>query len=290
MRSARSNPTRSPHRAGSGKLELMRVLTLNLWGQNGAWKERRRVLIDGLRTLRPDLVAFQETTVTEGYDQVSDLLGPGYHLAHQSLGLAKNDPAFRGASIASRWPLREVREIDLHVTARSRQVDFPCITLIADIETPVGDVLFTNHLPSWQLDFELEREQQTVVAATAIEALITERRRHVVVAGDLDAEPSAASIRFWTGRQSLGGLSVCYRDAWASKHPADPGHTFTPDNPQMIGPEWPFGRIDYILVRSESHRGASLDIVACELAFSEPVNGIWASDHFGVVADLEVPR
>jgi hypothetical protein len=30
-------------------------------------------------------------------------------------------------------------------------------------------------------------------------------------------------------------------------------------------------------------------VVACEPIFDQPVDGLWASDHFGVVADLEVP-
>jgi hypothetical protein len=40
----------------------------------------------------------------------------------------------------------------------------------------------------------------------------------VIVAGDLDADPGSASIRFWTGRQALDGFSVCYRDAWEKVH------------------------------------------------------------------------
>jgi hypothetical protein len=31
---------------------------------------------------------------------------------------------------------------------------------------------------------------------------------HVVLLGDFDAAPGAASVRFWTGRQSLAGTSV----------------------------------------------------------------------------------
>lgn len=33
------------------------------------------------------------------------------------------------------------------------------------------------------------------------------------IAGDLNADPAAASVRFWTGRRSLDGSSVCYQDA-----------------------------------------------------------------------------
>ena len=47
-------------------------------------------------------------------------------------------------------------------------------------------------------------------------------------------------------------------------------------------------RIDYIFVRCDES-GPTLEIVSCALAFAEPSDGVWPSDHFGVVADLEVP-
>jgi endonuclease/exonuclease/phosphatase family metal-dependent hydrolase len=111
------------------------------------------------------------------------------------------------------------------------------------------------------------------------------------VAGDLDAIPESSSIRFLTGRQSLEGTSVCYRDAWESTHGSLGGHTFTPDNPLVAGGEvaWDVARrIDYIFVRCND-RGPTLDIRACARLFDEPLDGVWASDHFGVVADLAVP-
>jgi endonuclease/exonuclease/phosphatase family metal-dependent hydrolase len=266
----------------------MRVLTLNVWGHGGDWGKRRQILIDGLRRLQPDLVAFQETIVTSEYDQVTEVLGPAYHVAHQTIGLVPaTEDGFHGASIASRWPLQNVREVDLHLTPRT--ADFPCTTLMAEVDCPVGAVLFVNHLPSWQLDHEHERELQAVAAAREIEAAVGHKRRHVVVAGDMDADPTASSIRFWTGRQSLAGMSVCYRDVWESRRPEAAGHSYTPENHQMAGPEWPFRRIDYILVRAEPHRGASLKISACRQIFTEPVAGIWASDHFGLFADLDAP-
>lgn len=61
-----------------------RVATLNLWGRDGPWAERRAVLLDGFRRLRPDIVALQEAVEDDGYDQVADLLGPEYDVFHQS--------------------------------------------------------------------------------------------------------------------------------------------------------------------------------------------------------------
>ena len=84
-------------------------------------------------------------------------------------------------------------------------------------------------------------------------------------------------------------MSVCYRDAWEATHPDEWGHTFTPDNPLLADRDWPFRRIDYLFVRCGEHGGPTLDITRCELAFNRPVEGVWASDHFGLVADLAVP-
>jgi hypothetical protein len=85
-------------------------------------------------------------------------------------------------------------------------------------------------------------------------------------------------------------MSVCYRDAWESAHPDEPGHTFgVPENPLGIDWDWPFRRIDCILVRCGEHGGPTLQITRCERNFDQPVDGVWASDHFGVVADLALP-
>ena len=185
--------------------DRLRVATLNLWGQRGDWPARRRVLIAGFARLDADLVAFQEAIVTPEADQVRRILGDRYHLAHQK----DRESDGQGVSIASRYPIACVWEVGLAVTPRT--AGFAATTLVAEIDAPppVGPLLFANHLPSWQPDFERERELQAVAAARSLEEAITQRRRHVVVAGDLDADPDAASIRFWTGRQSLEGTSVC---------------------------------------------------------------------------------
>jgi hypothetical protein len=45
--------------------------------------------------------------------------------------------------------------------------------------------------------------------------------------------------------------------------------------------------MDYVFVRcSDALYGPSLEVSGCALVFDEPVDGVWASDPFGVVADL----
>lgn len=264
----------------------LRIATLNLWGRHGEWEARREALRGGFDRYRADIVAVQEAIVTDGYDQVADVLGTDYAVVHQTVGLLGDG---NGAAIASRWPIETVREVDLNLTPRS--AGFPCVTLIARVlaPEPIGPVLVANHLPSWQVDYELERELQTVAAARAIEELAPDHAAHVLLLGDLDADPDAASTRFLAGKQSLGGMSVCYQNVWDVMHPGEPGETFTPSNPLVVDRDWPYRRIDHIFVRCGEHGGTTLRIAACGRIFDQPIGGVWASDYFGVVADLEVP-
>ncbi|HST85835.1 MAG TPA: endonuclease/exonuclease/phosphatase family protein [Kineosporiaceae bacterium] len=271
-----------------GRRSHLRVMTLNLLSPDHAnWERRRPVLQAGLAALRPDLIALQESVWGEGYDQAADLLGPDYHFARHS----RRSSDGVGAVLASRWPLNDVQEVDLRVTDR---VDLPwCAAVLAEIVVPepVGPLLFVHHKPSYQVGFGYERELQAVATARFVEDRLAGRDLHVVLAGDFDDTPDSASIRFWTGRQSLRDLSVAYRDAWKSVHPRTSGHTFTPFNPLERAGEMSLElgrRIDYVMVRCGVH-GPSLDVVGCFLAFDRPVDGVWASDHCGVVADLEVP-
>ncbi|WP_433158839.1 endonuclease/exonuclease/phosphatase family protein [Kribbella sp. CA-247076] len=266
--------------------QTLRVATLNIWGRHGDWDARREVLQEGFRALQPDLIALQETVVTDESDQTAELFGDDWHVLHQ--GRRSTDGT--GCSIVSRWPAVAVEEVDLCVTDRVDPDDFPGRTTAAEFETPAGPVLFVNHKPNWQLAYERERELQAVTAARAIERITAGRELHVVLAGDFDARPETGSIRFWTGRQSLGDLSVNYQDAWEFAHPGESGHTFTVENPAILAEaDWgriPARRIDYVMVRCDL-RGPTLRIRSAERLFDRPVRGVFGSDHFGVIAELE---
>jgi endonuclease/exonuclease/phosphatase family metal-dependent hydrolase len=276
-------PQRQHVTAGSGVTSSLRLVTMNVWGTRGNWKARRPILAEGFANLAADVLTLQEVIVTADYDQAVDTLGDGYHLIHQT----NREPDGQGVTTASRWPIGEVIEVDLNVTDRT--AGFVCTTLVTEIlaPEPLGRVWLANHLPDWQLDHEHERQLQAVASARALEEMAAERPGHVIVAGDFDADPDATSVRFWTGHHALDRLSVCYRDAWVSVHPDEPGHTFVPDNPNSADWDWPFRRIDYILVRCSRHGGPTLAIIGCARAFDQPDTSV--SDHYGLVADLELP-
>lgn len=248
----------------------MRVATLNTWGMRGDWERRRAAMREGFTVLGADIVLLQETILTKDYDQARDVLGDGYELVQQR----DREPDGQGITTASRYPVGRTFEVDW-----PRSPTFASTCLVTELFVPER-VWVANHFPDWQPDHEQRRERQTAAAARALEHL----DGHVIVGGDLDADPDANSVRFWTGRHSLDGMSVCYRDAWASRHPDEPGHTFVPENPYSADWDWPFRRIDYILVRCAAHGGPTLRIQGCERIFDGAASTV--SDHYGLVADL----
>lgn len=263
---------------------MLRILTHNIYGERSEWAARAKVLARGLSTLRPQVMALQETIVQEGHDQTTGFLPDGYRVFHS---LAR-DADGQGISIATTLPVREVHEFDLKVTPRCEGFSCTALAVEVDCGNLIGTVLFVNHFPQWQVDYEYERELQAVVVARRIEALLRQRPMHVVIAGDMDADPDAASIRFFTGKQSLDGMSVCYRNAWDSVHSQNPGDTFTSENPLVkeTDDDWPYRRIDHILVRCGKHGGPTLRIASCQRAFDHPVDNIWPSDHYAVMCEL----
>ncbi len=266
----------------------LRVATVNLFAHHGDWPARRAALRAGLRTLDADVLMLQEAIVDAGYDQVVELLGHDYTVVHQTIGVV-GDGTHRGASLATRLPVRTVHEVDLHLTPRTG--DYSCGTVVVDVVAPesFGRMLVACHGGSWAWWAEHERELQAVVAARRLEELVAGEPAHVVVGGDFNATPDATSMRFWTGLTSLDGASVAYRDAWVSARGDEPGPTFDVGNPltRIDEPGLDRGRrVDYLLVRCGDH-GPTLRIVDCRLALVEPVEGVQPSDHFAVVADLE---
>jgi endonuclease/exonuclease/phosphatase family metal-dependent hydrolase len=265
----------------------MRVVTQNLLGHHSDWPRRLPAATSWFRRLDPDLVALQEVVVTDDHDQVTEALGPGYHLTHHPL----REPDGSGISIASRWPIGAVRELDLQIGPRA--ADFAASALIADIHWPHSDVplLFVNHKPSWATNLEYERGRQAVLTAGYIEELVERSGQHVVVAGDMDAMPDAASIRFWRGVEPLDGTSVSYRDTWELIHGTEPGPTFAPSESPLMTDEWQTDldrRIDYVFVRC-GRAGPTMRVNLCARTFDEAVDGVWPSDHFGVVAEFGPP-
>lgn len=272
----------------------VRILTLNVWNTEGD-PRRPQIINRGIRQLEPDLIALQEVVHTAKTKALDALLADlPLHVTHQA-DVQESTPPFSdrygGTAVATRWPHEVVELLDLRLAGAN---DIPWATLAIVVKLPtVGEMLFVAPTAAWRLSAEAVRERQAI----AISDLEARHRRDLptIVAGDFNAGPDAASIRYLTGKQSLDGRSVLYHDAWAiAGH--GPGYTWSSDNPnaragaeQIVGQPGYRSRFDYVFVGSwDAHPKTHARVLSAKLAFDEPIDGIWASDHFGVLVDLEV--
>jgi endonuclease/exonuclease/phosphatase family metal-dependent hydrolase len=106
--------------------------------------------------------------------------------------------------------------------------------------------------------------------------------------GDFNAEPESAEIRYLAGLQSMDGASTHFRDAWSVAGGPGPGITWSRANPLTHPWLEPDRRIDYVWVGMPRRHGLGL-IERCEVVADSPVEGVWASDHFGVYVELRGP-
>jgi len=272
----------------------IRVLTFNVWNREGA-PERTRLINEEVKRLQPDLIAFQEVVRVPELDQLAALTaGLGFATTHQA-DMQNYAPPFAdrfgGAAVATRWPHKRLEVLDARKGGAN---DVPWATLAVAVSVPdLGELLFIGATASWRLSAEAARERQALDLAD----LDARHRRDLptIIAGDFNAAPEAASIRFLTGMASLGGRSVQYHDAWAIAG-TGPGVTSTTDNPnaragigQIVGQPVHHRRIDYVFIGGrDAHPHGEARAIEARLVFNRPIDGVWLSDHFGVLVTLEI--
>ncbi len=213
----------------------LRVLAINV--QNTAGDPRRIDLLNnGIRRIAPHLVAFEEVIQSPERKQLEELLqGTGLHGTHQADVMASAPPwadRYGGSAVATRWPHRVAEVIDQRLPDA---MDVPWATMAVSVPVPdEGELLFISASTSWRLEAESARERQAVALAD-----LDARHRGplpTIIAGDFNATPDAASIRYLTGQRSVGGRSVHYHDAWAvaARDRASPGTSTT----RTPAPRW----------------------------------------------------
>jgi endonuclease/exonuclease/phosphatase family metal-dependent hydrolase len=274
----------------------LRVLTMNIWGFTEPYSARMRLLRKGIIRLDPDLMAFQEAGFARGKNQVANVLdGLGYHVIHQFEHSSHGRRFQDGICVASRWPMKITELLSLQVTKRATKYPYAALAITVAAPEPAGPILFVNAKPSWELTAERERELQAVALARMVERRSRLDGFPPILAGDFDATPDSASIRFLTGKQSLTGMSVCYRDAWAEAGDGTEGHTWTYRNPcvRTCLDRWRVSRtherrIDYIFLAWPRFFKRHARIRRCRVVLDRPERNVRPSDHYAVYAEIDV--
>ncbi len=258
----------------------VKVMTWNLWWRFGPWEERFPAIVETLKRVDPDVIGLQEVWADGGGRQI-DLLAEalGLHSAYEAqLDL---DGLLMGNAVLSRWPISGTESVTYSGDGDTGEGR---VALRADIDGPRGSLqLFTTHL-NWRLDHSGPRQAQ-VRELMGFVAASRPRSYPAVVCGDFNADPMSDEVRMITGRAAVPVENTVLLDAWEVAGSGGKGSTWSTANPYAAAGLEPDRRIDYVFAGWPRAGGAG-HVVNCEIAADQPIDGVWPSDHFAVVADL----
>lgn len=261
------------------------VLSWNLWWRFGPWAARQPAITATLQRLAPDVVCLQEVWEDRDgvrqADQLAAALG-GYHVAHAA-GLGFDlAPETLGNSILSRWPIRAHEARPLPAPPG---LDELRVVLRAEIDGPRGPIeVFVTHL-NWRMDQSDVRQAQVRAICEFIAETSDQRTFPPVLAGDFNAEPASEEVRMVTGLTTVAVPKLVFLDAWRTAGDGGPGYTWSSDNPFTAIDCEPDRRLDYVFVGYPRDLGAG-QVVSARVEGSTPVDGIYPSDHYAILAEV----
>jgi endonuclease/exonuclease/phosphatase family metal-dependent hydrolase len=289
--------------------ETVRVVQLNAGSLlEPGWVDRRHEIVAWLDHLAPDVVCLQEIWEDAETDNAAAWLAdqlPGdwhHHFDGRPFGAALwPDPQLRfGSAVMSRWPIDDATYHELPVEPDD---DDPFVHGVPwellHVRTAGLDV-FSCHLAAAPTQGRHRQRQVLFIdevirhtAGGAAPAVPGRRREGMppILCGDFNAEPDSDEIRFLSSLTALDGRTTYFQDAWRV---AGDGPGFTQDwrtNPIADAMNIPRKRIDYVFVGDPFvRRGGAGRVLRAELAFHESRTGPLASDHFGLVVDVQWPQ
>ena len=258
----------------------LRVVTWNVWGKFGPWRQRQLSLEKALAAAAADIVLLQESwSDVDGDDQcraLSEHLGLPYH-CHTTPDLVHGDWAPVNA-IISRWPLRDVEEHPLPAVDDG----WGGLVLRAAVDGPRGELDTYCVALDWPPQASHRRQHGVTVLARLIHDHQLADRRVLIVAGDFNASPHSDEIRMLTGLRRPPVDGVVLFDVWETGSSRGDGATWSRSNPWAQPILLPERRIDYVFT-GWPRRGGVGSAISAELIGTD-VDDIVPSDHYGVLA------
>ena len=245
--------------AQSGAPEL-RLVTFNIWHNQGDWAARLPLLVAAIRAEAPDVIGLQEVLedaavgLPNQAQTLADALG-GYSVHFVSTD-PEGAPRRYGNAMLSRLPVlavdsRKLEPLDDYRTA---------IRLRVDLAGRAIDVVNT-HL-AWQEDAAPVRARQIA----DLVSMLPEDGAPLIVMGDFNAVPEDAGLAALTGPRFFSALP-----RGSAPTTLDPAKS----HPPRV--------IDHIFADAAGFAPVSAAVIG-----SSPVDGEYPSDHFGVAATVRL--
>lgn len=268
----------------------MRIMSWNLWGRFGPWRERQHAILTTLREVDPDVVTLQEVWEVDGGMSQRTLVADALGMYSTGGEEARGGTGLRlGNAVLSRWPIVRPTTLDLTVDATE-----PRSAVVAGINAPWGTFpIATTHL-SWRPEDGHTRRRQVRAIREHLAALPS-NGYPAILAGDLNAEPTSDELRALTGLLAdEEAPQPVFVDAWQQANGPAPGWTWDHANPYAARWPWPNRRLDYVLVGLPDSALVQREATGwfavrdCALAGTSAIDGVQPSDHYAVVAELGV--
>jgi len=252
------------------------ILTVNLQhplftGMNV--EERTQIVADLINAEQPDLVALQEVIQNLTWPNRAEVLAEltgcewiwerTYNVILFEEGIAVLARGSIGWSDATDLPHPDLSMFERRVLGVTAETEEGTATL------------YVTHMTT--ADNETEKADQALTIWEFIAETLPPGGP-VFFAGDLNAEPDSLAMRFLRGETEYEGVAGDFADAWIAANGDDPGYTYPSHNPKR--------RIDYIY-QVPGEAGEPPAVAGCERVLTEPVDGIRASDHVGVLCRFE---
>jgi endonuclease/exonuclease/phosphatase family metal-dependent hydrolase len=270
---------------------MIRWCTWNLWSIGPEPPLRTSAARTALAEQRPDLCCLQEVRADTSIDVGSDLAGAlGLHLGRGPTVGAEWWSGRVGETVRvdnvvlSRWPIEDLSVLELPCRAGMSERRSATIARVATPDGPVRVV--SVQLSSSPLHAEV-RMRQLEMLATVLHRL---RRADetLLVGGDLNAEPDSDEVRRFSGHKAAPAVDgFVMLDLWRFADHADPGWTWDRSNPHVHATREPSSRVDHLLA-GLTPTGTLPAVTSIRRFATAEVAGAWASDHAGVVAELEL--
>lgn len=256
---ARGQPATDPQAAA------VSVLTLNIWHDQQDWPARLEAIVEGVQAADPDIICLQEVLQNAELPNqartLADRLGyRAYFASWDTAGSAKR----YGNAILTRDPV-----MDSGLRLLDPPDDYRVVAHVR-VDPGTGPVdVYCTHLHHTRERPDTRRAQIEDALAFVEE---TRGAGPVVLTGDFNAR---------VGDPELRSLRARFTDAYGATH-EDAEEITTLNTAKGHAAR----RIDHIFVAP----GESTALVpeAGRLVLDEPVDGVWGSDHFGVLVRFEV--
>ncbi|HTF40439.1 MAG TPA: endonuclease/exonuclease/phosphatase family protein [Propionibacteriaceae bacterium] len=255
-------------------MPALRVATLNLYGPPYRADERAELVVQGLARLRPDIVGLQEVNIgadigTRICSELNVLVkGSTLRILHVA---NPGTEANRGAlAVITHLPVLAHEGFDY--LTEGLEWNRTVQRVRVDVEGQTVD-FYNTHL-HYQLGSDAD-----AMRCEQVERLLAWMDSHgwdfpKMVVGDFNAWPDSRAVRLLKDR---------FRSAYQAVHGKEPEKTWpTPLLRQPSAPDW---TLDYIFL-SPGVRVTDAAVTFTEAGASD--SGLYASDHFGLAASVEL--